>query len=479
MTAPSGHRISQSTEPAASITEAPRTVLISSRIDELGSTRRAAFRAVHDSGWIPLLYEVEPYEWLAAHIPPSSAQSRILQLSHVQRLNERLSMDGLLEKADHFIGIYGTSLGDQSPQLCGLRPLEYELLRFLHTHAFPHDDSLSSLFSVGSSPETCQKARLALRRALSQIRKKGTAYYKVFRKRVTLFLKIHAGDVPTSSQLYETILRHSPKKSAGPVRLFKSEPVQLPNGDTVYWRSSSRLYLKIRSRIREWSKRPLVGVAKESGDRLRWIKVRSLDRLGFALEVAEAVFYAGFNVRTILMGRESKDSETRVMYLRVAPYLDKRPIKTLLADLCYKHRYEVSLFKGTPKKPEPHRCLEPRWNLVAHVADRPGMLARVLTALALIKMRILNITIEQVTRKKGTSAGARNKVTLIFYRPLDSNCDDKPMQFQNKRKDPDLPESEPHLALDFIAAELTSIPGFYSVTLGPEWRHGRSRSARA
>jgi hypothetical protein len=455
----------QHTKPAASITEAPRTVLISSRIDELGSARRAAFRAVHDAGWIPLLYEVEPYEWLAAHLPASPGQSRILQESHVQRLNERLSMDALLEKAEHFIGIYGTSLGDPSPQLCGLRPLEYELLRFLYTHAFPGDDSLRWLFSVGSSPETCQKARLELRRALADVSKEGTKYHTVFNERVALFLKIPAGDVPASSQLYETIFNLSHKKSAGPVHLFKSKLMPLPNGGTVYWRPSSRLYLKIRTQIRHWS----TNVSAESGNNsdskpTYWIKVWSLDRLGFALDVAEAVFYAGYNVLHVLMGREREGSETRVMYVEVEPYLNGPPVETLLADLYYKHRYEVELHEGMPEQPLPHLCTEPAWRLEAHVADRPGMLARVLTALALIERRILNITIEHVPSNEGSSAGARNEVTIIFYQPAQLDRNDKRKSFRNQSRDSDLPDSELYLATDFVAAELTSIPGFYSVT---------------
>jgi len=183
------------------------------------------------------------------------------------------------------------------------------------------------------------------------------------------------------------------------------------------------------------------------------------------------------------MGTE-KDTEKRVLYLRVAPYLDRRqihdletdPIEFLLKDLRGKHLYEVSLCPGTPRKPTRHRCLdsEEQWQLRAEVADRPGMVARVLTSLALIRMRVLNITIKQVPRKEGSSAGSRHKVMVVFYRP----------RKRNYKENPDLPDSEPELAIDFVAAELTSIPGFYSVTLQrqrkrriPSGKHVRRLSA--
>jgi hypothetical protein len=439
--------------------EAPRTVLISSRMDELGSSRRAAFRAVHDEGWIPLLYEVEPDELIATHRSASSEESRNLQESHVQRLNERLSMDGVLDKAEHFIGVYGTSLGDPSPQLCGLRPLEYEFLRFLDTHASRRarekGASLRRLFSMGSSPDNCHTARTELKHAFEQIRKNSSPHHAVFQQRVAMFLKRNYGDVPASSLMYHTILSLNEGVSKGPVRFFSPKPQRLPHGETVYRRPSSDLYMQIRLQIREWRKKKL-SPSQEPGAKKGafWIKVRSLERVGFALEVVEAVFYAGYNVLKLKMGQETRTSDTRVIYMQVEAYLSAPPKDELIEILCEKHRYDARPIGKPPTKLRRHVSEGQKWKLTTIVAHRPGMLARVLTALALNHMRVLSITLEPY---ESTSGGPRKRVRLTF--------DKAPTDKTKRKKDQDPPYPEDsQFALDFIAAELASLPGFYAVT---------------
>lgn len=83
--------------------------------------------------------------------------------------NERLTMNSLLNTADHFIGIYGTSLGEPSPQLNGLRPIEYEFVRFLVGHVLrsqnASDEWLADTFRSNPSSAGFRAAREKLRRA--------------------------------------------------------------------------------------------------------------------------------------------------------------------------------------------------------------------------------------------------------------------------------------------------------------------------
>lgn len=230
-----------------------RTVLISSRIDELGSSRRAAFRAVHDEGWIPLLYEMEPDEWMAAKRRPTRKEEHDAGKA-AKRANERLTMNNLLYTADHFIGVYGTSLGDPSAELSGLRPLEYEILRFLFTHKKGETEkSVANYFLRDSSPDGVARNRERLHEALSETCKKSSEYHAVFRDRMALFLKQPPSDVPASSLMYSTIHKLRGSASGKNVQFFRSCSGNVASVAVVYWRPSSHLYLKIRRQIQDGS----------------------------------------------------------------------------------------------------------------------------------------------------------------------------------------------------------------------------------
>jgi hypothetical protein len=434
----------------------PSTVLISSRVDELGAARRAAFRAVHDAGWIPLLYEVEPDQWLTTLLAAPSDEDRNVLKANRARINECVSIDSLLYKAEHFIGVYGTSLGDPSPQLGGLRPLEYEFLRFLEMHVARKEgvpDPLKHMFPVASSPSNCQDARDSLILALRKLCDPSTIHYAVFVERMAVFLKRHYGDMPASSLMYNTIHKLQSTLPHTLVGGFMATPIELPGGQTVYRRPSSDLYLKIRDRVRAWLERPEPRYAISHQGTPFWVRIRSTDHVGFILAVVDTAFNAGYNVLDVRMGKESPD--TRSVYILTAEYLNQQHHERHLLSSLEKH--------GITTKESPSTDLQPLdsnggevWQLETIVANRPGMLARILTALALYHMRVLNVAFPRQNLDDGYSGESRVRIELTFERDS-THADENSNPDQSHLNDPEF-------ALDFIAAELTLLPGFYSVS---------------
>ena len=438
--------------------ERPRTVLISSRMDELGSSRRAAFRAVHDEGWIPLLYEIEPDEWLAAQRRTSNKEEDPDQESQRKSVNERLTIKNLLQPADHFIGIYGTSLGDPSAQFNGLRPLEYEILYFLMAHVLRRQgqklDSLADIFRQSTTPEGFRAARTRLRDALVGIRKNSSDYHKVFCERMALFLKEHPSDVPASSLMYSTLHRLYRSSSRSRVKFFKSGITTLPTG-VVYWRPSSQLYLKIRLQIQQWRRnQSLPSISRQQQGGEFGLKILTNEGLGFVFNIVKAIFYEGYNVRKLRLGMEKNGD--RVIYMKVAPYLHAG--KDLITNLTQKYSYIVEPVGKKFPALRPLPSQGQRWRLDILVADRPGMLARALVPLAHFDMQVLDIRIGIKKSKMGVR-GPHNRIQATFKRS-------KIGQRKGEVIDKGLQRPKnPQFALDFIAADLTSQPGFYSVIL--------------
>jgi hypothetical protein len=439
---------------------APRTVLISSRLDELGASRRAAFRAVHDEEWNPLLYEIEPHEWLAAQRRASRKEERRDQRSTIKDINERLTMNSLVNTADHFIGIYGTSLGDPSPQLNGLRPLEYEILRFLFGHLFRKsglsDELLADVFSQSATPEGIHKARRRLQEALASICDKSTTYHEVFRDRMALFLKEPPSDVPTSSLMYSTIHRLRRSASSKNIHFFTSRIAEFESGAVVHWRPSSHLYVKIRRQIQRWAACSLPSASPLQGAEFA-LQIESEADVGYVLHVVKAIFYEGYNVRMLRLGLRSDG--VRVMNLVVAPYLHAgKGLIKILRDIY--HCRVRSCKRHDVNKVEPHSERGPLGELEIIVADRPGMLARALAALALLEMQVLDIHQRDVDPSKGPGRGLRNHVRIVFKKSKNSGV----RKGVTIHKDFRYPKDS-QFALDFIAADLASQPGFYSVIL--------------
>jgi hypothetical protein len=133
-------------------------------------------------------------------------------------------MNSLLNTADHFIGIYGTSLGEPSPQLSGLRPIEYEFVRFLVGHVLGNENAseerLADMFRSNPSPAGFRAARDKLRRAVRSIYDESSDYHKVFRERMALYLKKPPSDVSPPSSMYAIRLQVGPSCIADQVLTF-------------------------------------------------------------------------------------------------------------------------------------------------------------------------------------------------------------------------------------------------------------------
>lgn len=417
------------------------TVLISSRTGELGSSRRAAFRAVHDQRWVPLLYETEPSEFLITDRARSRTRSNIR--SEKEMRNARRAMEKLLENADYFVGIYGTSLGDPMPVLSNLRPLEFEFLYFLMSKASP---GKKPKLPISTNLRTCYHARIKLEGILRRLgdksdkSAKSKKYRRIFQERMAMFLKMNRSDDPTSSLMYSTLLKISPIVKGGAVQRFTSSVDRPKDGYQLYRRPSSHLYKLVRDKIVSWEEKR-VKAGKEADPRMQWISVISTQRVGTLLGVVKFVFDSGYNVSEIKMGLD--DRKRRVVGLKVSPFRGADPDFHKALEKKYRRRVKYS-------EPElrDHKLKAPASRLRVIVADRPGMVVRILTALVLLGQNVLNVTID--SEDKAREFG----LTEVKLREFDLT-EVKLVFRQAARKC--------KFDLRAVMAELASSPGVYSV----------------
>lgn len=236
---------------------------------------------------------------------------------------------------------------------------------------------------------------------------------------------------------------------------FTSEFEEVASGAVVYCRPSSDLYAKIRLQIRQWRlSGDLPNTSRPQGGEFSF-EVVSREHVGAVLHVVRSIFYEGYNVRRLTLGMNKRAE--RVMHVTVEPYLHARG--DLLEQLNTLYSCEVR------DCPNPH-AVEPlsgrgaMWRLEMIVADCPGMLARALAALALLDMQVLKIEMEDAEQSVGPGRGPRNHVWVTFEESPGSEVKkDRSMHHHFK-----LPDDR-QFKLDFIAADLASQPGFYSVIL--------------
>jgi hypothetical protein len=149
----------------------------------------------------------------------------------------------------------------------------------------------------------------------------------------------------------------------------------------------------------------------------------------------------------------------RVMNMVVEPYLHAGSgLIKILRDIY--HCRVRSCKRDDVDKVHPHSERGPLGQLEIIVADRPGMLARALAALALLEMQVLDIDQGDVDPSKGPGRGPRNHIRVVFKKSKKSGLRkgvtiDKDFRYPRDSR----------FALDFIAADLASQPGFYSVIL--------------
>jgi hypothetical protein len=153
------------------------------------------------------------------------------------------------------------------------------------------------------------------------------------------------------------------------------------------------------------------------------------------LEIVKFAFDTGYNVSRINMGLDR--AKKRVVGLEVSPFWGAN--REFYRRLKERYKGRISYCK-----PEliGHKWKGSAWKLQVVVADRPGMVVRILTALALLGQKVLSVAI-----------GDREKESK-FLRELDLAEIDLIFQKGSKKCKFDLRA---------VMAELASSPGVYAV----------------
>lgn len=359
----------------------PKTVFISSRIEELGGSRRAAFDAVLESGLIPLVFEQFPdrrYDegtLSSAHpAPAKSGLANFRQRVNDRRYEQRAHIDDLLSFADLFIGIYADSMGSRDSFLNGLRPIEYEFVRFMllasnegnqqfriddyfprvdvtgvngmrqyQTHevepktrdimreigrqlsAWKYGDWLIERVSAqeGDSLAARSVTQLPLsngvRRQLQEAvlaMKEELPYAKLFDQRVRLFEKRYNDDRPISSHLVRNMMR----KPSVEYRSY-SEP-EVGTGRLVHFPNTSHLFRKTY----EWLS--LVAPQGRGGIESSvccgiLVALDTKQHPGYLLRVLQHVYHNGFNVEGICFTTQNRKPGIAVA---ISPFHNERGV---------------------------------------------------------------------------------------------------------------------------------------------------------
>lgn len=108
------------------------SVFVSSRMQELPSSRRAVLDAVASSNLIPVLYEVSALSLLDRE-RVNACKGANGTFIHEQERLDRVHIDRLLGRSDFFVMLVGDTLGTAKTVFCNRTASEYELIRFLHT----------------------------------------------------------------------------------------------------------------------------------------------------------------------------------------------------------------------------------------------------------------------------------------------------------------------------------------------------------
>jgi hypothetical protein len=333
--------------------------MVSSRFEELGSSRRAAFDALLDAGCIPIMYEGIPLDEVSEdpkHYPGDAYVSAITDPS----LRERMRIDELLEMSDAFVGIYADSVGDIQPHLSHLRPIEYELLSFC-ARLFRTKRAMRELFPDpvrNMHPADLQGLRekhsqlwIDIRNALQLVSiRELLAHRRVrngvmefdrlvetsgacqlasnFKTRVLLMRKTMHGDHATSSML-QSALHGLPHQRYHAVRPSGSVGMELEHGDS-FVPAQQRLY----ESVLDWAiaARELLGYPSLSDARRRGVMsliVRSEMDKGYIRVALRELFVGGYNVEQLRLGSTRRG---RAMMITVTPYRPDPKREDLVAE---------------------------------------------------------------------------------------------------------------------------------------------------
>lgn len=294
-----------------------KTVFVSSRMDELAFERRSAFDAIYLRGLTPLLFETEPVD------------------------REKEMIDGLVDKATFFVGIYYQSIGQRFDYLGNLEPIAYELYRFLFRYCdaevevdtgwknFTTADVKKRLDKLmepdGDGPPT---AVTELRRRIERgdpDERETRQLRNVLSTRVFLYFKRHAYDTPMSVRLARMLQIFQPQLKSFQSRREEMASPRLPAGVPTDGLAPIERYIttrfalfdlldrKAEEKERQSETEQKATAADRSGServesleddapRYHW-RFESVDYPGILYRVLKLLFDRSFNIDLICCGK--------------------------------------------------------------------------------------------------------------------------------------------------------------------------------
>jgi uncharacterized protein DUF4062 len=281
-----------------------RTAFISSRMEELAPERHSAFHAIYSAGLIPLMFEMEPVQDIKPQI------------------------DGLVDSADLFVGIYfqtigipKTDLGTMGPQkrfrhdLC---PIEYELYRFITRHwLHPAVGRKPSPLTDSQRKEISQRMRdrSHIRKLRELLHRPDAVIAKLLDERILLFQLRRRGESYISRRLADFL----PRPPA--ITRFSTHVVKSTQHvkEKRYFPPHISLYTALTERLRALVHKRKIGV--DCGpllpDQEFDVRVEGRDRPGILYEMLCALQMCGLNMNQIAVTKNGKEVE---VLAAVAPY---------------------------------------------------------------------------------------------------------------------------------------------------------------
>lgn len=427
------------------------TVFVSSRFDELGSSRCAAFRAINDNGCAPNFFEAEDYR------AKTTARSTTTELAS-QRERDKALIDRLVDSAECFVGIYAFSLGTRHPQYGNLSPIEYEFLRFVlgrisreKRDAVLGGPSGQQTRVIDARPALAWTLALCCRRtpdlgepceALSDW-VKGSTWKPTIAKRAQaalqrtlLLLKESSGDRPIMYSLATMACLINMER-------YSSRDSKLNLPVPVYHTPFRELYSKISKAVAGWR-------SDHTPARVdRWettIAISSTPTLGFLADLLNCLYMEFVNVERIEMGYHGSTAN-RIVRLTVSSSSLSRLQSSLKHVL---DRYEPAMLSPRAKLVA-HKQEAKRHALEVIVANYPGYILRVLSCVAANRGNVVHVDIRNV----GPEPASRLHATMAIECPAAEEIEQSA-----------------------IEAELSVRPGIYLATFSAEVKTS-SKGARS
>lgn len=249
-----------------------KNLFISSRMS-LQRERDAAYHAVFDSGYTPLMFEREPND-----------------------VNSKRMMEVMLDASDVFVGIYEGDIGIASPNLYGHTPMEYEFWRFLTTKWLRKGNQALDSRSVHSIERWLEQGFKRLRADyIKQCLEEEGELFAIVESRVR-FYRPHKLAMDRADAEF---LRFLPKSC------WREYGATTANSRPPFWRAYHDIYAIVSQRIRDaegdkrWAKAD-VGLYDGRGREQEVHIVGSVNDTPGVLEaLLRGCFQAGLDLRSI------------------------------------------------------------------------------------------------------------------------------------------------------------------------------------